>query len=447
MSENNNYVNSVSNWLRDGIWRLRLADLPWYQAAPVRWLRIVLLSLRGFSEDHASIRASALTYYSVLAVVPLAALAFGIAKGFGVEAMLQDLLRERLAGQEEIASRIIEFSQNQLQQTKGGIVAGAGIMLLFWTATRVLANIEVSFNAVWNTKHSRGFFRKIGDYLAMLILAPLFLIAASSMTVFLLNSLDAFAGQFALWGISQSAAALVARLLPATLLWLFFSAMYLFMPNRRVPVVSAVVGGIAAGTLYQIVQAIYIHFQIGVSAYGAIYGSFAALPLFLIWLQLSWTIVLYGAELANAHEHASEYETVPGHDTIGPALREYAALGVMHRCVQAIRRGESPPDVDAISHDTRLPRHLAEAAVQDLLALKLLVAAGYGADEETPGYFPARDAGSLTIAEVLNALRESGAADIPRTGAAALQQLRDSRLALNQALVDAPENLRFAEVE
>lgn len=447
MNNTRKHLQSTTGWLRDGMWRIRLADQPWYRAVPLRWLRIIVLSLRGFWGDNAAIRASALTFYSVLAIVPLAALAFGIAKGFGVEGMLQDTLRERLVGQEEIAERIIEFSQNQLQQTRGGVVAGAGIMLLLWTAARVLTNIEISFNAIWNTERSRSFFRKIGDYIAILLLAPILLLSASSLTVYLVSIIEAFAGQFALWGISGTVAAIGARLLPATLLWLLFSAMYLTMPNTRVPVVSAIVGGIAAGTLYQIAQAVYVYFQVGVSAYGAIYGSFAALPLFLIWLQLSWTIVLLGAELAFAHQNAAAYETVPGAGAAGPALREYAALGVMHRCVQAVLRGEAPPDIETISADTRLPSYLVEDSVRDLLAVKLLVNAGFESTEEDSGYFPARDAGTLTIADVLNALHDAGADEIPPNATAPLQQLRARSDALSQVLTKAPENIRFVDVE
>jgi membrane protein len=433
-----------AGWFREGLWRAQPDEMPRYQAWPLRWLRIVTMSLLDFSKDHAAIRASALTFYTVLAIVPLAALAFGIAKGFGVESMLEETLRARLAGQEEAANRIIEFAQNQLQQTRGGLVAGAGVILLLWTATRVLANIEVSFNAIWNTERSRSFFRKIGDYIAFLTLAPILLIAASSLTVYLAATMQEFAEAFALWGVSGMAAALVARLLPAVLLWVLFTSMYLFMPNTRVPVVSAAVGGIAAGTLFQVVQAVYIHFQIGASAYGAIYGSFAALPLFLIWLNLSWVIVLYGAELAYAHEHAGDETRFPYAKPAGPALLEYAALGVMHRCVRAVLDGSPPPGRDALG--AGLPRAAVSTAINRLLAARLLVQATFGGDRAPAGYLPATDANTLTIADVLTRLRLSGAEEIVPTRDAALERLRDCAAVLDRTLLDAPENLRLKDL-
>lgn len=441
------FYSKAAAWFREGIWRIRLKNLPRYQAFPLRWLRIVVLSLREFSQDKGSVRASALTFYSVLAVVPLVAMAFGIAKGFGMEAMLEGVLRSRLEGQEEIANRILEFSQNQLQQTRGGLVAGAGIILLLWTATRVLSNIELSFNAIWKTEKNRNLIRKVGDYLAFLFLAPIFLISASSLTVFLLGTVQSFAEGHTLWGLSGTAATLIARLLPAVLLWMLFSGMYLFMPNTRVPVLSALVGGVCAGTMYQVAQAIYINFQIGAAGYGAIYGSFAALPLFLIWLQISWTIVLYGAELAYAHQHVDEHEADPGAERSSAAMREYAALAVMHRCVMAMKQGIAPPTMDALCDGLQLPRKHVLDAIEALLEVRLLVRASYGDDGIEPdGYFPARDINQLHVADVLTQLRENGANHIPPSNLAELRQLRAATAALNQALVESPENLRIMDV-
>jgi membrane protein len=321
-------LSAVLRFLNADIWRLEAHKLTRKQSFWLKQLRILLLTLRRFNLDKCELRASALTFYSLLSIVPVVAMAFAVAKGFGIEKMLGDQLMAKLEGQQEVAERIIGFAQSLLENTKGGAIAGVGIVVLFWTIIKVLGNIESSFNDIWGVKTPRAFGRKLADYLSVMLICPVLIILAGSITVLLTTRLASMLEQLSFLGYLANVLIALLKLLPYGVIWLVFTFIYVFMPNTKVELKSALWGGILAGTVYQLVQLAYIKFQIGVSNYGAIYGSFAALPLFLAWLQLSWLIVLLGAEASFAHQNVATYEFEQDCLTVNPRFKRMTALAV-----------------------------------------------------------------------------------------------------------------------
>ena len=277
-------LSDTVQFLNTDIWRLQAHRLPPRRSFWITQLRILLLALRRFNLDKCELRASALTFYSLLSIVPVVAMAFAVAKGFGVEKILGEQLMTKLEGHEEAAEKVIGFAQSMLENTKGGAIAGVGIVVLFWTVIKVLSNIEQSFNDIWGVKTPRTMGRKLADYLSVMMIFPLLMILASSLTVLLTTQLSLMLERLSFLGYLADALIFLIRILPYGVLWLAFTFIYVFMPNTKVELKSALWGGILAGTIYQLVQLAYITFQIGVSKYGAIYGSFAAQPLLLVWL-------------------------------------------------------------------------------------------------------------------------------------------------------------------
>jgi len=307
-------------FFKTDIWRIRLRDLPRRKAFAIKQLRILFLTLHGFSYDKCPLRASALTFYSLLSIVPVAALAFGIAKGFGFAKRLETLLYEKLPGQEDVLTQVIAFANSLLENTKGGVIAGIGIAVLFWSLIKVLSHIESSFNAIWEIKKHRSIGRKISDYLSIALICPILVIMSSSVTVFITTQIKHITEKVALLGMFSPIIFFFLKLLPYGLIWILFTTIYIFMPNTRVNFSSGIIAGVFAGTLYQIVQWAYINFQVLVAKYNAIYGSFAALPLFLIWLQISWLIVLFGAEISFSYQNVHTHEFDPMARKITPAI-------------------------------------------------------------------------------------------------------------------------------
>ncbi|MDP8265168.1 MAG: YihY/virulence factor BrkB family protein, partial [Candidatus Aceula lacicola] len=343
-------ISKFIQFLKTDIWRIRAKKLPKTKFFLIQQLRIVLVSLRGFAEDKCQLRASALTFYSLLSVVPVVAMAFGIAKGFGFEGMLETQLYNRMPGQEEVIAQIISFANAFLNNTKGGLIAGIGVAVLFWTVIKVLGNIETSFNDIWGIKKSRGFGRKFSDYLSIMLICPILLIMSSSATVLVASQITAIIEKIEILGAIAPVILLSLKLLPFCVIWVMFTFIYIFMPNTKVKFSSALLGGIIAGTVYQIVQWAYINFQIGASKYGAIYGSFAALPLFLVWLQISWLIVLFGAEVSFAKQNVETYEFEPDCLKASRSFRRFMALAITHLCIKHQYKGESAPTAEEISH-------------------------------------------------------------------------------------------------
>src|ERR671914_2824411 len=365
-------VSDTVQFLNADIWRLQAHKLPLPLSFWIPQLRIVPPAVRRFNLDRCELRASALTFYSLLSIVPVVALAFAVAKGFGVERILADQLMEKMQGQEEVAERIIGFAQSFLENTQGGAIAGVGIILLFWTVIKVLGNVEQSFNDIWGVKTGRTMGRKSADYLSTMMICPVLLIIAGSVTVLLTTHVSGLLERLSVLGYLADVLIWLLKLLPYGVIWLVFTFIYIFMPNTKVELKSALWAGIFAGTIYQLVQLAYITFQIGVSNYGAIYGSFAALPLFLVWLQLSWLIVLLGAEISFAHQNVGTYEFEQDCLAVSHSFKRMTALMVTSLCVKNFANAEKPPTAADISRKLEAPVRLVRAVLAELTGARLL---------------------------------------------------------------------------
>jgi membrane protein len=438
-------VSRFIDFIKGDIWRLRLKDLPRKRSFLIKQLRIFLLSIRGFDEDKCQLRASALTFYSLISIVPVAAMAFGIAKGFGFEERLQRQLLEQFQGQEEVVTRVISFAHSLLANTKGGVLAGVGIVLLFWAVIKVLGNIEASFNDIWGIREPRSLGRKFSDYLSVMLLGPILMLLSSSMAVFITTEVTLIINKVALLGIFSPLISFVLKMLPYCIVWVLFSFIYIFMPNTKVNITSGVIAGIIAGTMYQIVQFGYIAFQVGAAKYNAIYGSFAALPLFLIWLQLSWLIVLFGAELSFAHQNVDTYEFEPDSLRISYSFKRLLSLQTAHLLVSNFAEGERPLTATQIAHRLEIPIRLVHQILHELTACGI---ASHTQTEEykEPGYQPARDINTLTIQLVINSLEDSGTNSIPVVRTDESKTLSDILRTFRNVITQSPSNRLLKDI-
>ncbi len=421
------------------IWRIRRKDLPRFKAFFLRLARITLLTFRGLAEDRCQLRASSLTFYSLLSVVPVLAMIFGIAKGFGFEQHLRDILLERLAGQEEVALRIIDFSHALLDNVKGGLVAGIGVVVLFYTIIKILSHIENAFNDIWGIKKPRSLGRKITDYLSMILICPVLFLLSSAATVVVASGVRLVMEKISLLGAIGPLISLLLNFLPYCVMWILFTFIYMFMPNNRVRLTSAILAAIIAGTAYHLFQWVYILFQVNVSRYNAIYGSFAALPLFFIWLQVSWLIVLFGAEISFAHQNVDTYEFEQDCLTASHAFKRLLSLRIVHLLVHNFSAGIPPCSALQISHKLEFPIRLVHQLVYELVDAGVLSESCNEEDSET-GYQPGRDPNTLTIKAVLDALDHRGNEAIPVAWSEEMERLSQTLRTFNEAVEASPSN-------
>lgn len=407
-----NYFDIAMNFLSRGVWNMRLKELSGSRYFIIRQLRIYLLAIKGFYEDKCQLRASALTFYSVLSVVPMLAMAFGIAKGFDLDDKLEKQLVDNLSGQQEVLNWLIDFANKMLENTKGSLIAGLGFIILFWSVLKMLSNIEESFNDVWQIKKSRTWGRKFSDYTAIMIFAPILLIGSSAGTVFLKTMIKDFtAGNTLLETVGPSLSFLI-NLAPFFLVWVLFTMLYTFMPNTHVKFKSGLIAGIIAGTIYQLFQVLYIEFQGMVTTYNAVYGSFAALPLFLMWLQMSWLVVLFGAEISFAEQNVENYEYETETTEISYDYKRLLTLHVLHLIVHNFRQGRVPLHSQDISHNLEMPIRLVRAILFDMSNAGLISELTTDTDKQM-AYQPAFDINEMTINNVIDALERTGSDKIP----------------------------------
>lgn len=394
-------------FINEDLWQIEESKLPLLPAFAVRALKIAYLSVQGFTRDLCPLRASALTLYSILSIVPIIAMLFGIAKGFGFETVLEQRLLEQAPPQDSMVLQLISFAQNLLDSTKGGMVAGIGIVVLFWTVINVIGNIEESFNAIWKIAKGRSFSRKFSDYLSLMLLAPIILIASGSITVFLNTQITWL---IKIIQLPDAGTWLVLKLLglsPLVLMIALFSFTLIFMPNHKISYRAGIIAGIVTGLLYHASQLAYLSLQLGASNYNAIYGSFAALPLFVVWLQIGWMIVLFGAQIAFFIQNYELHRNNNRYCGLSLALKKVIALQITHLIVHNFIAPNKALTATDIANRLLMPIAIIQPVLMTLLASQI-IAEFRVAEQDEAIYQPAVDSHALTIAYVISAIDYNG---------------------------------------
>ena len=438
-------IKQAIRFVEHDIWRIPLSELSPRKTFLIKQLRILILAIRGFMEDKVHVRASALTYYSLFGMVPIVGLAFGVAKGFGLENYLESQLREAFSGREEILNWVLEFSQSLLQTASGGIVAGIGMVILLYTIMIILNFIEESFNEIWQVKKPRPWSRKFSDYFSMMFIAPLFFIMASATTVFLRTEAYNFVEGMVLGQYLSPAILLIGKLIPYMLVWVMFLILYMVMPNTNVKFKSALIAAIIAGTMFQLAQWYYIYFQVGVSRYNAIYGSFAALPLLMFFIRLSWIIVLFGAELSYANQNVENYEFESETQRISPFNKKLLALYVLQAMITNFIEGGKPLTAEKLALKLQIPNKLVRSILNDLNEVSLVSETTTEQAKET-GYLPAIDPNQISIKMVLDRLDRRGIDILIAKPSPELDKLKGILKGFSNRLEKASENVLLKEV-
>jgi membrane protein len=393
------------------IWHTPLSEISKGKTFLVKQLRIVVLAARGFSNDKVQLRASALTFYSLLSVIPVAAIAFAIAKGFGLDQNLEQLITDKFQANQALLKEILQIARNALEETRGGYIAGVGMIILFWSVISLLEHIESSFNHIWQIKSSRPWYRKTTDYLTIMLISPVFIILASSITVFVSTELTDFMTKASILSFFKPIISSLIKFAPYFLSWIALTILFIIMPNAKVKFVPALISGIISGTILQLLFWLYIDLQFGISKLSAIYGSFAAVPLFIIWLQSSWIVVLLGAELSFAYQNISRYELESEALNISNYQKRALVLMIMHLIIRNFSRGEKPVSAEYIAVTLKIPVRLARDILDDLNSVNL-VSIIHENEHIERLYQPALDINRITVSYVFSILDKKGVGQI-----------------------------------
>ncbi len=402
------HIQKLTGFITNDIWHVKLETFPRWQRWFIKTLRLVVMSVKDFNEKQLILRSSALTYYSLLSIVPVLAMIFGIAQGFGLEEFIRKEVSNAFASQPAVQENLLNYSHNLLQNTNGGWVAGFGFMLLVWTVVQVLGNIEDALNSIWYVKEARSWARKFTDYLAIMVIAPVFMLVNGSFNIFISTQIHELAQTLSVLGSAiQQLTIISIKFVPFISTWLLFSMVYMVMPNTRVKYRSALYAGIIAGTCFQIFQWGYIEFQVGVSRSNAIYGSFASIPLFITWLYFSWTIVLIGAEISYSIQNIKHFEGQQQTLRISHEQRMLYHLHVLHFVGKRFKDGKQVPTLTELSERLDIPVYLCRAITENCMKAGLMVEA-MDAQRKEKRYAPAIDVNRMNIGFIIGKIQSLG---------------------------------------
>lgn len=388
--------------LRD-LWSLELAHMGKWGKIGVSWLRTLSLALHGFIADKCALRAAALTLVFLFSLAPTFAVGFSIAKGFGAQQMIKDKLPEWFqmatnGDKNAPPPQILTTILNYVDQTNVKALGVIGVLITLYAAFKLLSAIEKTMNGIWGVRRQRNPVRKIVDYTSILFIFPIVLICA----IFLLASLrlEQTAGVLGHPLIINLAGRLLALFLVAGAFWF----LYCFFPNTRVPPFSALVGGLAAALMLGILQWAFIRLQIGVSRASAVYGTFAAIPIFILWMHFSWLVVLFGAELSYAH--ANKKDLLFGGISFVPsaAYEEQLALGVMALSAQAFHSSRPPLTCETMARELGAPVRVTRRIISVLIQAGILSEL----QGDMPAFQPAKPVARISFRSITDAIRNAG---------------------------------------
>lgn len=420
-------------WLRKiGSWFVKGSRIAWDAAT-------------AFSRNNDYLKASALTFYTLISIVPFLAVAFGIATGFGFEQYLENELKQAFEEQEDVIIYAIKFAHSLLQNTKGSVLAGVGVIALLWTNLSMLGSIENALNDIWRVRQPRSWAKKITDYLAVMIICPLFFVVSSSVSVYLITQITVTAKESRIVEIVSPFLLLLLKLVPFFLSISLFIVIYMFIPNVRIRARPRIIAGILAGIAFQLWQWVYIKFQVEISSYGVVYGTFAALPLFLVWLQVSWLIVLGGAELAAQIENDVSSGRNERNASFNKATPKQLGLLILCKCIKAFSRGEPPPTAFELARDISIPLLSAQQMIDILEDGGVLVEVGIKGDTRI-GYQPSRDARLFTIKSVCDAIEKQISVITPIKSSETLHQISEYLDEFDRILDTSQANINLSQL-
>ena len=402
-------IKRITHFFNHKLWSLRLDKLDKKQGFFLRHLRIFSLAINGFNEDKCLIKATALTYYTLFSIVPIIALIFAIAKGFGFQESLEAQLLNDFSEQKGVLVQAFEYANKMLSNTKGGLIAGVGVVLLLWSVMKLLGSVETSFNEIWEIKKDRIWVRKITDYLSIMLIAPIFLILSGGITVGFKAGLDTASSSFSLLTPMNF---VLLKTFAFSLIWGMFVFLYMVLPNTKVTFKGAASGAFVAALLFELLQWAYVTSQIGVGSYNKIYGSFAALPLFLIWVQYSWFVVLFGAELTFAWQNVDHYELESDINNISDRYKRVIALMIASHVVKNFHEGKPSLTAMQIADKLDLPVRLARTIIFEFTETGIFNEVKMHEDKEI-GYQPGISDSKLTVKFIIDKLDEKGVNELP----------------------------------
>lgn len=366
-------------------------------------LRKTILTIECYLNKNLNSHASALTFSTTLAAVPILAIIFAIGRGLGYASVIEEQIRDNLSVNQNFADVILKFINSYLDHTQNGIFIGFGLLLLLYTIIQLTSNIEMALNTVWNVKNQRSIYRQVTDYISVFFLMPILIIISSGLSIFLAT----IAKDYPNFMVLSTTLKLIIKVSPYVLSGLVFTILYTYMPNTDIRIRNAIFPGFIAGAAFQFLQYFYIHSQIWVSSYNAIYGSFAALPMFMLWVNFSWIICLFGAQLSYANQNLKSYYYIKDIHKISRSYHDVLVILLMTKICKRFEKGMNPYTIKGLAVETNLPAGVVTRLISELKDMELIIIENRQKDDSMR-MVPAEDINKLTVNMLLDRIDSYG---------------------------------------
>lgn len=385
------------------IWFVDERKYPPFKRYAFNALRKLVLTIECYLNKNLGNHASALTYSSILATVPILAIIFAIGRGLGYGAVIEQEIKKNLSVNQEFADMVLNFINSYLAHTQSGIFIGFGLLLLLYTVIQLTGSIETALNSIWRVKNQRSIYRQITDYISVFLLLPILIIITSGLSIFLAT----IAQDYPNFMVLSTTVKILIALSPYVLSGFLFTALYMYMPNTSVHFRHAVLPGFIAGVAFQVLQYFYIHSQIWVSSYNAIYGSFAALPMFILWVNFSWMICLFGAQLVYANQNLKSYYYIKDMHNISRNYHDVLLILIMSKICKRFEKGMVPYTANGLAVETSLPLGVVSRLTEELAQMHLLSINAKDQDRP-PRFTPSEDIHHLSVNLLLERIDNYG---------------------------------------
>jgi membrane protein len=406
-------IERLRTFFTERIWNVRAADLSPGQALLVRASRVAYATVGGFISNRLTVRAAALTYYSLLSVVPFLAFAFAVLKGFGayaifVEGTVRPYLQHTFGENPALLGsidRILRFVDRTNVSTLGAV----GLLVLVYTSIALLASVEDTLNVIWGARTKRSFLRQVTDYVTLLVTTPLLVAAAATAATAAESSQLVRFLREALW--LGPVIDFLLRFSSLAVVGVAFFAVYTILPNVRTRPLSTAVGAAVAAVLWQVVLIVYVRLQVGVSGYNAIYSVLSAIPIFLVWTYASWIVVLVGAQVAASHQNERMVRQRFRAQRVDQATKETLAIAVAAHVARAFLDAGPWRGEEALAERLEISPLTLKEILDALVRASVLVRAPLAREVR---YVPARELDAIRVSDVRDSLRRDAGSDETR---------------------------------
>lgn len=370
----------------------------WY-----RVLQTVILVARGFKNQALVVRANSLSFALLFAFIPMLALIYAIARGFGFEEMVSQQLAGSFLAEANVAPVLLEWVERYLETARGGLFVGIGLVVLIWAVYAFFNMLENSFNSIWNVKKTRSFARRMTNYVMTLLLVPILVVVTSGISIFL-NSTEILASVLS---AIEPLRKFMLRFIPFVATSAVFTWIFMAIPSTQVKFSSAIIPGVLMGFLYQVVQALSMFLVVLFTRMSIVYGAFSAIPLVLIWLHITCWLLLIGAELAFAIQNNELFAYERDLETISRRYKDYVMLYLLSVIIRRFEQGEQPETAHEMATANQLPIRLVQQLLSRLEETNI-VRRVLSEQEEDPAFVPAMDIHQITVEKVLGRVAAQG---------------------------------------